>query len=293
MFSKAYLETHARRLDLYLYECLFEKADRRRVLDELGAYQNNDGGFGKALEPDLRLPDSSALATTVALQYLAKVGMPADSLTEKAVRYLVATYDDDKQQWVDIPPAADMHPRAPWWNYAEVLKWAGWGNPSAEVLGYLLENADIVNDQPFLDKIGAQAVRRLDAINEPEQHEVKCYIRLYERAGRELQAKLHDKLAAHITQLTVIDPKDWEGYLATPLTFVDSPDSPFAYLFSKQLLLDNAHFVKSKLLNGDHWEPTWEWGQFAHEWAQARKDWSGKLTVDNLLLLQAFGVGAD
>jgi hypothetical protein len=205
----------------------------------------------------------------------------------------VATYDDERQCWVNIPPEADAHPRAPWWNYKDVLKWAGWGNPSAEVLGYLLENAGTVNDQQFLDKTSEQAVSRLNAIVEPEQHEVKCYIRLYERAGKELQAKLHDRLAEHIIQLAKTDPKDWEGYVATPLTFVDSPDSAFAGLFDKQVLADNANFIKSKLVSGDHWEPAWEWGQFEDEWARAKKDWSGKLTVENLCLLKSFGLSIE
>lgn len=292
MNVKLYLQTHARKLDLRLFEYLFESADAQPVLDELAAYQNDDGGFGNALEPDLRLPASSALATTIAFQYLAKVEADTGTLVDRAVGYFMASYDASKQRWVNIPSAADKYPRAPWWNYDQI-EWAGWGNPSAEILGYLLEYADKVNNPALLAKLSEQAIHRLQDIVEPEQHEVKCYIRLYERAGKELQAKLHDKLVAHITQLAKTTPKDWEGYVATPLTFVDSPDSPFADLFDKQVLMDNANFIKSKLVGGNHWEPAWEWGQFQNEWAKAKQDWSGKLTIENLSLLKAFGVQVD
>lgn len=290
MDFKTYLVANARTLDLRLYEHLFENADAEPILEELSKYQNNDGGFGHSLEPDLRLPDSSALATTVALQYLAKVNAPANELTQKAIRYLVANYNNEKQCWVNIPPEADEYARAPWWNYADVLNWAGWGNPSAEILGYLLENKDIVSDQQLLDRISRQAVDRLNAITEPEQHEVKCYIRLYERSGKELQAKLYDTIATHIKALAKMDSNDWKGYVATPLTFIDSPGSPFVGLFDKQTLTRNANFIKAKLIGGNHWNPTWEWGRFEDEWAKAKKDWSGKLTVDNLTLLRAFGL---
>lgn len=293
MNFKTYLENNARKLDLRLYEYLFENANAQLVFDELSNYQNGDGGFGHSLEPDMRLPDSSALATTIAMQYLAKINTPANELTQKAIQYFVATYDENKKCWVNIPPKADEYPRAPWWDYADVLNWADWGNPSAEILGYLLENKDIVNDQQFLDKVSKQAVDRLFAITEPEQHEVKCYVRLYERAGKELQGKLYDKIAAHIKVLAKTDPTEWEGYAATPLTFIDSPESPFADLFDKQTLIQNINFMKAKLVDGNHWEPTWQWGRFEDDWSQARKDWSGKLTVEHLLLLKAFGVRFD
>jgi hypothetical protein len=293
MNTKTYMQTYARKLDLRLFEYLFEGADAQPVLDELRAYQNADGGFGKALEPDLRLPDSSVLATTVALQYLAKVEAHADEPIDKAIRYLVKSYDNSRQRWVNIPSTADEYPRAPWWDYKGALKWAEWGNPSAEVLGYLLQYADKVNDASLVATMSERAIQRLYEINEPEQHEVKCYIRLYQRTDKDLQAKLYDRLAAQIKELAKTDRKDWEGYVATPLTFVDSPNSPFADLFDKQVLSENAQFIKDKIVDGSHWEPTWEWGQFKEEWAQAKKDWSGKLTVENLELLKAFDVKVD
>jgi hypothetical protein len=293
MNPKIYLQIHARKLDLHLYECLFERADTQPALDELRVYQNTDGGFGKALEPDLRLPDSSALATTVAFQYLAKINADADEIVSKAIHYLVSSYDNSRRGWVNIPPTANKYPRAPWWDYKGVLEWAGWGNPSAEILGYLLQYADKVNDDSLLAALSEQAIQRLAEITEPEQHEVKCYIRLYQRADKSLQIELYDRLAAQIKKLAKTDPKNWEGYATTPLTFVDSPDSPFANLFDKQVLLDNAEYLRKQLVEDSHWEPTWEWGQFEEEWAQAKKDWNGKLTVENFELLKAFGVKVD
>src|SRR5688572_21019212 len=122
MNSKTYMRTHARKLDQRLFEYLFEGAGAQPVLNELVRYQNADGGFGNSLEPDLRLPNSSILATTVAFQYLDKIDANADELVAKAIRYLVSSYDESKQRWVNIPPAADEYPRAPWWNYGEI----GW-----------------------------------------------------------------------------------------------------------------------------------------------------------------------
>jgi hypothetical protein len=286
-----YLQKHARKLDLYLYEYLFKGANAELVLGELATYQNTDGGFGKGLEPDLQLPASSVLATTVAFQYLSHLDVqPSHRLIQSGLRYLLQAYNNAKNGWINIPPAADKFPRAPWWDYKSLSSWAEWGNPSAEVLGYLLTYADQVRDDALLQRLSKQAVARLQEITEPEQHEVKCYIRLYRAAGKELRQQLHEPLARCIKQATTTDSKRWEGYVAAPLSFVAAPDDLFADLFDPQLLLENAQFIRQHVVDGDHWEPTWEWGRFEAEWAKAKVDWSGKLTVENIQLLKAFGL---
>lgn len=291
MAIKSYLQEHARKLDLYVYEYLFEGASPQRVLNELATYQNADGGFGKALEPDLRLPDSSALATVVAFQYLSLIdASPDDELVTKAIRYLMDSYDGTRPGWTNIPPTADRFPRAPWWHYESAQIWAEWGNPSAEIFGYLLKYADVAQDGEFVQRLSKQALRRLHEIDEPEPHEVKCYIRLHELATEELQRQLHGPLATHIKRAAKTDPNDWHGYVATPLTFVTSLKSPFAYLFDEQLLLEDAERLRRQMVDDSHWEPTWEWGQFDDDWAVARVEWSGKITVENLRLLSAFGI---
>ena len=59
--AREFLKTQARPLDRALFEVRFEGASVEHVVDELAAFQNKDGGFGHALEPDLRTPTSSAL----------------------------------------------------------------------------------------------------------------------------------------------------------------------------------------------------------------------------------------
>jgi hypothetical protein len=291
MDSRSYLQQHARKLDLYLYEYLFGGASPQPIFSELATYQNADGGFGKALEPDMRLPDSSALATVVAFQYLSHLPVsPEDGMVSQAIRYLMDSYDDATTGWTNIPPAADQFPRAPWWNYDSAQTWAEWGNPSAEILGYLLQYADLVHDDGFLQRLTEQAVRRLHEMDEPEPHEVKCYIRLHGLAHAELQRQLHGPLAQHIKRAAITNPNEWQGYVATPLTFIWSLDSPFAGVFDEQLLLEDAARLRRQCIDNTHWEPTWEWGQCDEDWATARLEWSGKLTVENLRLLSAFGL---
>jgi len=58
--ARQFLKTQARPLDRAMFEYRFEGASAESVIAELARFQNDDGGFGRALEPDLRTPDSSA-----------------------------------------------------------------------------------------------------------------------------------------------------------------------------------------------------------------------------------------
>ena len=52
--AREFIWRNGRLLDRHLFACLFDGGQREPVLAALRAYQNADGGFGNALEPDKR-----------------------------------------------------------------------------------------------------------------------------------------------------------------------------------------------------------------------------------------------
>ena len=54
--ARRFLKTEARSLERTLFERHFEAGPAGAVLAALAAFQNDDGGFGRALEPDVRTP---------------------------------------------------------------------------------------------------------------------------------------------------------------------------------------------------------------------------------------------
>ena len=108
--ARAYIYAHARPLEQALYAYHFEGGTVEAVFDQLASYQNADGGFGHALEPDLRTAASSTIATTVGLQILRELRAPSDhALVQDAMQYLVTTYDQEQQRWPIIPPRPAQH----------------------------------------------------------------------------------------------------------------------------------------------------------------------------------------
>lgn len=73
--AERFVFTHGRLLEQRRLGLLLHGGGPDGVLAALGAYRNSDGGFGHALEPDVRSPLSEPLATLAALDLLAGWGL--------------------------------------------------------------------------------------------------------------------------------------------------------------------------------------------------------------------------
>jgi hypothetical protein len=258
------------------------------VLRELAAYQNPDGGFGHASEPDLRTPDSSAIATSHRLQLLRELGVDAGHpLVRGALEYLRATCDRREHVWPIIPPTANNAPHAPWWTTRDLARsWNGFrANPTAELAGYFFVFGTPA-DEPFRQTVLRGTLDFLSA-KPPDMHELLCYVRLAEMVPLPAAAQgiITDRVLATVER----DPAKWPKYGLRPLTVVKTPASPY-YAELREAVEANLDYLIGEQSEDGAWAPTWNWGgMFPEAWQQARRDWQGVLTLDALRTLRAFG----
>ena len=83
-----FMYASARLLDRRRLELLMGLAAPDAVVEALRPYQNADGGFGHALEPDMRAPGSEPASTLLALETLVEAGIVAHPMIEAAARWL-------------------------------------------------------------------------------------------------------------------------------------------------------------------------------------------------------------
>jgi hypothetical protein len=294
--AKAFIDKNARPLEQRIFAYEFEGGGKNVIFDALAEFQNPDGGFGNALEPDLRLPDSSVLATTVGLQVLREYDAPADHpLVRGAMAYLLQRYDPAAQVWPIIPPNTDDAPHAPWWAYGENVA-EGWGgflvNPRVEIIGYLVDYAPPGTPAWLPEKLVAAAVAFLDGhADKVKMFDLLCYDRLVKaRSLSEATCTiLVEKLTPLVDALVVKDPNEWEKYGLAPLELVDSPDSAFAGLLNDAVQQHLDFEIDQQHADG-FWKPKWTWGGlYPDVWEQAKHDWSGVITVRTLKILRDFG----
>jgi hypothetical protein len=253
----------------------------------LADFQNTDGGYGHALEPDLRLPTSSVIATTVAFQRLREAG--ADDgwpEVQRAVGYLVSAWDPTIPGWEPAPPSVDDHPHAPWWSYPGPPA-AYPANPGAEAFAVLLRHRGLVSPG-VLEEVAAATERAVDVLGEEvEPHEMLCWLRLAEEAPPDLAARILAAMRRALPAALVVDAAAWDRYVPGPLWFAPTPGSPLAADVAGHVEDHLDHLVSMRQSDG-RWMPAWTWGDDPH-WPQARLEWADALTAQSLITLDAYG----
>jgi len=256
--SRRFIETTARPLEIARFYNHLEGASDESVLAALEEYQNADGGFGHALEPDLRANESSALCTSIAFQVLRSTeARPDEAVISASIAYFLETLDREKWHWRIIPRSAEQSPHAPWWNQADREDEFDCFslNPTAEILGYLYDCQRHVPSD-VISLVSDRVIRR--------------------------------KLTRLIDDAVTCDPKQWKEYNLRPLQVVDDPGSPFMASFEEDVAANLDYEISSQNEDGS-WTPTWSWGNaFPDAWDKARREWSGIITIERLLLLKKF-----
>src|ERR1700749_2409767 len=87
--AAAFVAANARVLDRRRFERLFEDGPAAPVRDAVAAYRNDDGGFGHALEPDLRTAATQPAAVEMALRVLDACDAWNEALVRGALDWLV------------------------------------------------------------------------------------------------------------------------------------------------------------------------------------------------------------
>jgi hypothetical protein len=113
--SKHFIFEHGRLLERRLFEYLFEDGSREACVRALAAYQNDDGGFGNGLEPDLLCPDSSAIGAETALYTLEMLEEWRGDIGDRLVGWVVA--NQGEAGTIPHPPKGLFdYPFQPWWS---------------------------------------------------------------------------------------------------------------------------------------------------------------------------------
>jgi hypothetical protein len=293
--SREFIMREGRPLEQALYRFRFEDGSRDAVRAALAGFQNEDGGFGKALEPDLRAPESSVLATIRALQALTALKtLPDHPMIGRAMAYLTSSFDETKAVWRIIPPTTGAQAHAPWWNQEQLDQVFGGFLilPRAEVLGYLF-----TFDPPSFSPGRRLNVLKalMDTLENPAGPVSGMFVdscaRLYETGQLpvEYRDRLYRKLAPLVPGAVEQNAEKWKQYCLKPIWLVRTPESPFFQLIADSVERNLDYEIDNQSADGS-WSPNWSWyGAYPDVWPVAEKEWRGVLTIQTLEALQAFG----
>lgn len=299
VFEKArtFMYRNARPLDLVRFQYHFEGGSKEAVMNVLSYYQNEDGGFGHAVEEDCWNPNSIPLHSNTAGDIIREIDY--EDADHPVIQGLLAWYAGgehfDGKTWAVTVESNNDYPHAPWWHTESASSCHTDYNGTAEIAGFIARYAKKDSDTFQLGvRVANEAVAALSPEEIRDMHMCACYIHMaefFEKRNvteyipyRELKEKLHRS----VNKLIEKDTSKWGGYVCQPHCFFDSKKSEY-YPENREIAdYECGHIIDTQLADGS-WEIPWQWQDYPDEWAVSRNWWKGQRIIENLLYLKGFG----
>lgn len=298
--ARKWICLNARPIDRARFQYHFENGSREAVLAALSEHQNEDGGFGHALEADSFNPHSSPIQTWAATEILRELDFEEDHpIIRGILRYLDSGKDFNGSCWLNTVPTNNDYPRAPWWTYSSDSFARITYNPTAALAGFALRFAS--KDRDLYKKclvIAKEAIQFLKETGQcDEMHVLACYVRLTEygrKAGLAEELSLdevEELLVRKIHRVMTWDKDTWRNaYVCKPSQFFMDKQS-FLYQSFADLAADECEFIRKAQLPDGTWSINWKWENDLDQWQLAENWWKAHLIIMNLRFLQ--GIGED
>lgn len=271
---------NARLLERAIFEYHFCDGSPERILEILKTYQNKDGGFGHALEPDLRAPDSHPLFAEFGLRILHECKLRAPEMVYKVCDFL-SQHVDFEQGIPTILPSSQEYPRAAHWNNPDSVL------PSFDRLTGLVGLANWHGTRhPWLQKAVEICMGRIATTEYTDAHTILTAFCLLESAlDKTTTDELFDKLAEELLEADFFcADAPVSRYGLTPLTFAPTPDSFCRRIFSNSQIDAHLTDLESKQKDDGGWPIQWEPPGEISKW-----EWRSQRTVRALSVLRAYG----
>ena len=270
----------ARLLDRRRFAYLFLNGEPQDVVEALRPYQNPDGGFGNALEPDLRGPVSQPVPTWTALCVLDEVGAFADPMVMRACDYLQTITTEEGGVPFVLLSVSD-YPHAPWWEIGDQPPASL--NPTAAIAA-LLHKHHV--EHPWLAPATEYCWRKLDTMDKTDPYELRAVLPFLDfvpdrTRAEQVFARVGPKILEQ--NLVALTPTTQEE-THSPLNFAPRPQSLARRLFSNEVIEMHLDALASAQQEDGGWQFNWL------AWNPATAlEWRGVVTIEALITLREYG----
>ncbi|SBW27061.1 hypothetical protein FDG2_5140 [Candidatus Protofrankia californiensis] len=264
-----FVYANARLLDRRRLEYLMGTTTAEQVIEALRAYQNADGGFGHALEPDMRAPGSEPAATLLALETLVEIGVTQHPMIDAAAHWVASAASPDGTL-PQMSATGAGYPHAPFINP---------GGPTflTFALAGVLWRTEMRS--AWLDLATEWCWRELQAAERPHTYTVVFALRFLDAVpDADRACGVIDRLRSLPDEMGCIPvPGGLDDERVTPLDLSPQPGARSRRLFtSVQIAADLDRVERTQLDDGG-----WDF-DFLHWSAGQALDWRGSATVSNL-----------
>lgn len=294
--AQQFMQRNARPLDFARWQYHFENGTKNDVIACLAYYQNEDGGFGHALEADSWNPNSTPIQTWAATEILREIDFTdrEHPIIQGILRYLNSEQDFTGQLWYNAVKSNNDYPHAPWWQTAQDSTGRDGYNPTACLAGFIIRFADPASALYQLGRRVAKAAvdQFVSKEGQVDMHTLSCYIQLLQYCQEADECveidleKIQQMMLAAVKRSITQDTAQWEnGYICKPSQFFKNKDSIFYAENQAIAEYECAYIVKSQLADGS-WAIPWGWSDYPEQWALSKNWWKANAVINNLLYLR-------
>jgi hypothetical protein len=274
--AETFIWSAARLVDRHRYGMLFAGGPVGPVVEALRGYRNPDGGFGHALEPDLRCPASQPAATVYALETLNEVG-DSDGELARGARGWIAQVAESDGGIPSVLAGFEDYPHAPWFQPEP-------GSVLTLALAAAL-HAGSVTDDAWLDRATDWCWRSIETAEQPGGYWLKFACAFLDAVPDEQRADAAiASLTASVDASELAPVGGVEGEALRPLDLSPRPSSRSRGLFSDDQIEAHLDAVESGQQQDGGWMFDWQ------AWSPAQTtDWRGNVTIRALIWLRENG----
>jgi hypothetical protein len=284
--AKTFIYSSARLLDRKRFSYHFENSSQLDVLNVLEQYQNSDGGFGNALEPDMRGPHSQPVTTEMAMGIMKELDRFDETMLAGVLTYLKSITIAGG----GLPRATtdvNAYPHAPWWstesdNIPSI-------NPTGIIIG-LLMGQTVRNDfktEEWFQSHNSFLWRCLDDSVPSDYHDYLQWMYFLQNTPDRQKAQLFEsKLDNWLAESGAIEKNPAAtGYSHKVLDYAPKPNSYASRFVTEDEVVQSLRYLVQSQQEDGGWSISWPAVSVA-----AEQEWRGWVTVDRLLTLRAYGV---
>lgn len=292
-----WIHKNARELEIAIWKYHFEKGNQQDVVNALLYYQNEDGGFGNAVDPDNWNVNSLPYATLFVINILKDI----EFFDMQHQIYLgIKKYLDNESSfpnwWTFTVPTNKDYPHADYYNFNENYN-------KTESTGIILEFCSFIIEYHKESKIYSVVKELINNLVEMLYSDnlgdmgPTGYIKLINTMKKvnfegydydEMELRLKELVNNSIQQ----DTEQWPFYGYRPSDYIKSKDSIF-YQDNKAIVEVELEFLFDTLPTNDVWPISWSWfdnnEKYPKESAISGNWWKAVKAIERAKFLKNFG----
>lgn len=294
--AKNFIYRNARPVDLARWKFHFENGSVDDVVNAISFYQNDDGGFAYAIEPDNWNINSTPISTWAATTILREIGFTDSShpIIKSILKYLDSGKDFSDGKWYNVVASNNDYPHAVWWGCDKEGKPDD--NPTVSLSGFALKFAD--KESSLYNRaanIAERSVKKFVKAPCSESHTLRCYAELlsyceeienFDSFDIEMFKQI---LSEQINRTICNEPEKWfTEYVCKPSYFYEFNNTIHDAISRDILEKEAVEIVKNQSPDGS-FPVTWMWHNEYKEFEIAANWWKSDIIIKNMIILRDFG----